>query len=175
MDFPTQESNAPRWSHTPSAGQFDMRDGLIPRRLILAMWDQAFLLRHIPGGSYGDYDRVLDEAIERGYNMLRLDPLPQLLDLAQPEKVFAWDDPKTPYMPWCWNTAVEGPVGLWLIEFMEKLLRRPLGYTLSAWWFHGQSGNNLFPQAATAPRTHIEAAALWITLLQEWKDRKSVV
>jgi hypothetical protein len=171
MDFPTQESSSPRWRHTPSAGRFDMRDGLTPRRLTLAMWDQAFLLRHIPGGSYEDTDRVLDEAIERGYNTLRLDPLPQLLDLAQPEKVFTWDDPKTPYMPWCWDTAVAGPVGLWLIEFMEKLLRRPLGYTLSAWWFHGGSGNNPFPQAAAAPRTHVEAAELWITMLHEWKRR----
>jgi hypothetical protein len=171
MDFPTQESDGPRRSHAAAPGRFDMRDGLTPRRLTLAMWDQAFLLRHIPGGSYQDYDRVLDEALERGYNTLRLDPLPQLLDLTEPEKVFAWNDPKTPNMPWCWNTAVEGSVGVWLIEFMEKLLRRPLYYTLSAWWFHGGSGNNPFPQVAAAPPTHVAAAELWIVLLREWRRR----
>jgi len=114
-------------------GSFDMREWLNPRRLTIAMWDQAFLLRHIPGGSFEDYDRVLDEAIERGYNTLRLDPMPQIIDLSHPERILEWPDPQTPYMPWGWNRAVKGPVGIWLIEFMEKLLHRGMNYTLSAW------------------------------------------
>ena len=60
-----------------------MREHLTPRRLTLAMWDQAFALRHGPGGSFADYDRVLDETIERGYNTVRLDPMPQWVDLSQ--------------------------------------------------------------------------------------------
>ena len=148
-----------------------MRDYLNPRRLTLAMWDQAFLLRHIPGGSFEDYDRVLDEAVERGYNTLRLDPLPQILDLSHPEVVLSFPDPNRPFMPWCWDTAVEGPVGVWLIEFMEKLLRRGLNYTLSAWWFSNTSVNNRFPDGTKAPKTHLEAAGLWVALLQEWERR----
>jgi hypothetical protein len=174
MEFPTQEANSlPSMGsgEYPLPGKYDLRDHLIPRRLTLAMWDQAFLLRHIPGGSYEDYDRVLDEAIERGYNTLRLDPLPQLLDLAQPEKVISFPDPQTPYMPWCWDTAVEGPVGEWLVDFMEKLLRRNLYYTLSAWWFSGSSSNNRFPAEAQAPGSHLEAAQLWTRLLGEWQKR----
>jgi hypothetical protein len=172
MDFPGQETNmnAIGGGHAPG-GRFDMREAFQPRRLTLAMWDQAFLLRHLPGGSFEDFDRVLDEAIERGYNTLRLDPLPQLLDLVHPEQIIAFPDPQTPYMPWCWDTAVEGPVGEWLIEFMEKLLKRRLHYTLSAWWFTGSSENNAFPQQAKAPATHLEAAGLWVTLLREWEKR----
>jgi len=135
------------------------------------MWDQAFLLRHAPGESYADYDRVLDEASERGYNTLRLDPLPQLLDLTQPERVFSWPDPGTPFMPWGWNKAVAGPVGVWLIEFMEKLLTRKLHYTLSAWWFTDQSSNNPFAQGSQAPRSHREAASLWAKMLRDWQRR----
>jgi hypothetical protein len=154
-----------------------MRASLNPRRLTLLMWDQAFLLRHVPGDrhvpgeSYADYDRVLDEAIERGYNTLRLDPLPQLLDLSHPETAFSWPDPQTPFMPWGWDKAVSGPVGEWLIEFMEKVLARRLNYTLSAWWFTDQSGNNPFAQGSLAPRTHLEAADLWAKMLREWRKR----
>jgi len=172
MDFPTQEPNsAPVLTWKTNVGHYDMRDHLHPRRLTLAMWDQAFLLRHIPGGSFEDYDRILDEAIERGYNTLRLDPLPQLIDLTKPEKVFSFPDPKTPFMPWCWNRAVEGSLGTWLLEFMEKLLQRHLNYTLSAWWFSGNSTNNRFPAEAKAPGTHLEAAELWVNLLREWNKR----
>ena len=32
-----------------SAGKFDIRDRLSPRRLTIVMWDQAFLLRHDQG------------------------------------------------------------------------------------------------------------------------------
>jgi hypothetical protein len=171
MNFPLQQTNSPTSSLAIPGQGFDMRDRLDPRRLTIVMWDQAFLLRHQPGGSYEDYDKVLDQASERGYNTLRLDPLPQLLDLAHPEKVYAWPDPKTPFMPWCWDKAVEGPAGEWLIEFMQKVLDRRLHYTLSAWWFTDQSGNNPFAQGSLAPRTHLEAAGLWVKMLKDWRSR----
>jgi hypothetical protein len=44
---------------------------LPPRRLTLLMWDQAFLMRHDPSEAYADYDRVFDEALERGYDASR--------------------------------------------------------------------------------------------------------
>jgi hypothetical protein len=77
-------------------------------------------------------------------------------------------------MPWGWNGAVEGPVGEWMIEFMEKLLARPcLHYTLSAWWFCNeppflaQSG----PPVLRLPRSHEEGAEMWCALLREWRRR----
>jgi hypothetical protein len=172
MSFPLQEpskTTPPQAAQEPSL--FDMRDYLTPSRLTIVMWDQAFLLRHVPGGSFEHYDRVLDEAIERGYNTLRLDPLPQLVDLAHPEMVFSWPDPHTPYMPWGWDRSVEGPVGLWLLEFMEALLHRGLSYTLSAWWFTDQSTNNPFSALSKCPHTHLEAAELWRKILLDWKAR----
>jgi len=88
MDMPAQVSSNPART-TPTAttaSGFDPREQLTPRRLTLAMWDQAFLLRHGPGGSFADWDRVLDETIERGYNTVRLDPMPQWIDLSQPDR-----------------------------------------------------------------------------------------
>jgi len=153
---------------------FDMREHLTPRRLTLAMWDQAFALRHVPGGSFADYDRVLDEAVERGYNTLRIDPMPQWVDLSQPGRVLGWPDPKMPLMPWCWNNAVTGPVGEWIIEFMEKLLARPfLNYALSAWWFCNvpPTAHHAGPSVLRLPRTHEEGAEMWCVMLREWKRR----
>ena len=52
MTFPLQQSGS---SHSRPAfhpGMFDLREQLDPRRLTLAMWDQAFLMRHIPGGIF---------------------------------------------------------------------------------------------------------------------------
>ncbi len=171
MEFPLQQSGASRHRPAFHPGKFDMRERLDPRRLTIVMWDQAYLMRHAAGESYADYERVLDETIERGYNTLRLDPLPQLLDLEHPERIFRWRDPHTPYMPWCWDKAGEGPLGAWLIDFMQQVQRRRLNYTLSAWWFTGQSSNNPFPAEALAPRTHLEAAELWARLLRGWKQR----
>lgn len=138
----------------------------------MALWDQGFVLRHGAGGSFEDFDRVLDEAIERGYNTLRLDPMPQWVDLRSPGQVLSWPDPKLPLMPWCWNTAVEGPVGEWMIEFMEKLLERPaLNYTLSAWWFCNHGSSQHGPEPRRIPRNHLEAAEMWVELLTEWRRR----
>jgi len=174
MDYPLQHSGRAGSPFQPpaSAAGFDMRDWLSPRRLTIVMWDQAFLLRHIPGESFQDFDRVLGQTVERGYNTVRLDPLPQLLDLSHPERVFTWKEPGTPFMPWGQpNRKVEGPVARWLLEFMEKVLRHRLHYTLSAWWFTSSSSNNPFPPEARAPGTFAQAAEIWATLLRSWQSR----
>jgi hypothetical protein len=174
MDFPTQLATDRRATAGAAADAFDMREHLTPRRLTFAMWDQAFALRHAPGGSFADYDRVLEETIERGYNTVRLDPMPQWIDLSQPERVLKWPDPKMPLMPWCWNTAVKGPVGAWIIDFMEKLLARPLlHYTLSAWWFCNvpPAAHHAGPPVLRLPRNHEEGAEMWVEMLREWNRR----
>jgi hypothetical protein len=153
---------------------FDMREHLGLRRLTMAMWDQAFALRHGPGGSFEDYDRVLEETLERGYNTVRLDPMPQWVDLAQPGRHLVWPDPKMPLMPWCWNAPVEGPVGTWIIEFMEKLLNIPsLHYTLSAWWFCNAppTAHHSGPPVLRLPRDYEEGAEMWCEMLREWQRR----
>ncbi len=139
----------------------------------MAMWDQAFLLRHGPSGSFADWDRVLDETVERGYNTVRLDPMPQWIDLRQPDRELHWPDPQAPYLPWDWTTAVTAPAGRWLIEFMEKLLARPsLHYTLSAWWFGLTEGGSLKgPPPLRQPANHAEGAEMWADMLREWKRR----
>lgn len=156
-----------------TVGGYDMRNDLNPKRLTMAMWDTAYLLRHGKGGSMADFDRVLDEVVERGYNTLRLDPMVQWVDLRQPQRVLEWPDPKNPYMPWMWNTAVKGPVGEWLIEFFEKLLKHPtLHYTLSSWWLMpGLPTSPPVPEPLHRPATMMEGAEMWAKQLGDWKKR----
>jgi len=142
-----------------------MRDWLAPRRLTTVMWDHTFLTRHMPGESFADYDRVLDETVARGYNTLRLDPMPQVIDLSRPEIVYTQPKSGAPYLPWSNPNGFEGPAGAWLIAFMEKVLDRRLNYALSAWW-----GSNITPSLST-PHTIEEGAQAWIRMLGEWKRR----
>jgi hypothetical protein len=172
--MPTQVSSD-RTPHKPSPAfaPYDMREDLTPRRLTMAMWDQAYALRHMPGASFADYDRVLDETVERGYNTVRIDPMPQWINLRDPEHVLDWPDPQEPYMPWDWNTAVKGPIGLWIIDFIEKLHKRPsLNYTLSAWWFApGLPTSPPAPPVLRTPKNMLEGAEMWAVLLTDWKKR----
>src|SRR5215469_12890806 len=172
--FPMQAATDRAPDPVPAVpGGYDPRNDLAPRRLAMAMWDQAYVLRHGPGGSFEDHDRVLDETVERGYNTLRIDPMPQWIDLRRPARVLAWADPKEPFMPWCWNTAVKAPVGQWVIEFMEKLLRRPsLHYTLSAWWsMPATLGDSSVPAPLRRPANMTEGAEMWARQLTDWKRR----
>ncbi len=171
MQSPTQ--HRPELRGSGDRG-FDIRTELQPRRLTFAMWDVAYALRHVPGGSFSNYDRVLDEAVERGYNTIRIDPMPQWIDLSNPGRVLTWPNPHVPYMPWNWNTAVHGPVGEWVIEFVEKLLKRPsLHYTLSAWWFG--PGMHTVPSSGPPmlriPKDMVEGAEMWAVELHAWKRR----
>lgn len=128
------------------------------------MWDFAFLSRHSVGDSFSDYDKTLDEAVERGYNTIRIDPLPQTIDLTQPEIICC--GPKLtnqPFNPWDQPKGFEGPCGLWLLEFMEKLLSRNLHYILSAWNKPIAPGDSLSDLETMTAR--------WQIMLREWKKR----
>ncbi|MGA2984432.1 MAG: cellulase-like family protein [Terriglobia bacterium] len=172
MPLQVPTDRAPQAAET-GFDRYDMREYLKPRRLTLAMWDQAFCMRHMPGGSFENFDRVLDETVERGYNTVRLDPLPQWINLREPDRVLEWGDPHQPYLPWDWNAAVKGPVGRWIIEFMEKLYKRPsLNYTLSAWWaMPTPPPAPIAPPALRTPKNMTEGAEMWAVLLTDWKKR----
>ncbi|MGF1634530.1 MAG: cellulase-like family protein [Phycisphaerae bacterium] len=173
MDFPAQVASGTRrdaarsYPAPASPGSFDMRQALTPSRLTMLMWDQAFLLRHHPGGSFADYPKVLDETLERGYNTVRLDTMPQWIGLDDPDRILHWDDPKKPFLPWDWNCEVEAPAGRWLIDFMEQLRARDLYYTLSCWW----SATNGPAFRCAYPENHVQAAEVWAAYLEDWRSR----
>jgi hypothetical protein len=141
-----------------------MRDWLDPNRVTVVMWDHSVFARHMPGDACEDFDRILDEAVERGYNTIRIDPIPGVTDLARPEEIVSMA-PVEPYHPWIRPQGFEGPLGEWVIEFMEKLLARNLNYWLSAWYMP------LITPASPTPHSLAEDVAVWTPFLQEWKKR----
>ena len=154
-------------------GRFDVRDHLSPRRLTMAMWDQAFLLRHHVGGGFEDYARVCRETAERGYNTVRLDPMPHILDLDDPDKPLRFGRPAGDFMPWANDRDVEGPVGRWLIDFVETLSAQPgLHYTLSPWYFEPSKPKWAgYPPPHRLPRDLRESADLTAAFLETWRRR----
>ena len=173
MDFPRQVTGAMDQADAGTGALFDCRNLLDPQRLTIMMWDQAYLVRHLPGESFADYENVLTESCERGYNTVRIDPLPTLVDRERPQTIMHWADPQRPFFPWGNRQACTGPAGQWLIEFMQTLLKKNLYYTLSTWWFDetnwcGKEG--ISPAVKRIPHDHREAAEIWIPFLQQWKQ-----
>jgi len=164
MDYPIQESSTTKNKQKFSSNSFDMRDWLMPKRLTMLMWDYAFLTRHMKGDSFEDYDKVLDEALERGYNTIRIDPMPHVIDLSQPEKICSRGALETkPLHPWDRPQSFEGPLGEWLIEFMEKVINKNINYCLSAWSAEVEPDKK--------PQSLRDITDMWKVMLREWKKR----
>lgn len=167
MQFPNQETTQQKTiPNKSSSRQFDIRSKLNPRRLTIAMWDQAFLLRHQQGESFSDWDRVLDEAIERGFNTLRLDPMVESIDLDQPDQMLTWGAlDYWPFLPWNWIRGITCPAGRWIIEFLHKAVERNLWVTFSSWWSHDEST----PPGTVIPKNTLAGAELWVRFLRNLK------
>jgi hypothetical protein len=105
---------------------------LIGRPLAITMWDFSWLERRWPGAGYEDWDRALDELVERGYDAVRIDAYPHLV---------AGD----PHHAWrlrpCWHFEQWGspePVTVRvlpaLLEFIHACAERNLTVALSSWF-----------------------------------------
>jgi hypothetical protein len=100
--------------------------------LAITMWDFSWLERRWPGAGYENYDKILDELKERGYDAVRIDVYPHLV----------YNDPWKEYelVPH-WNTHDWGSpdyvrisVEPYLTEFVTKCRERDIKVGLSSWW-----------------------------------------
>jgi hypothetical protein len=121
--------------------------------LAIAMWDFSWLERRWPGAGYEDWDRVLGELRERGYDAVRIDPYPHLL-AAAPDREWT-------LLP-CWNQQDWGAparirltVREPLLEFLRSCRRHGVQVALSTWF--RQDADDVRLQIRT-PQDH---AAVW--------------
>lgn len=98
----------------------------------ITMWDFSWLERRWPGAGYEDWDKALDELVERGYNAVRIEAYPNL----------TWIDP---YKRWTllpvWDQQVWGSPAITevvvqpnLNNFIRKCSERDIKVALSTWF-----------------------------------------
>lgn len=98
----------------------------------IAMWDFSWLERRWPGAGYEDWDQVLDDFTERGYNALRIDAYPHLVGL-DPEREWTltevWNQQN-------WGSPDKNVVRVQpaLNEFLKKCKQRDIKVGLSTWF-----------------------------------------
>lgn len=98
----------------------------------ITMWDFSWVERRWPGAGYEDWDKALDELVERGYDAVRIDAFPHLIS-ADPKKLW------TVYScgqdgDWGAPSEVDIYVCDTLIEFVSKCKDRNISVGLSSWF-----------------------------------------
>ena len=111
----------------------DMREGLTPRRVANAMWDGSWLTQHYPGGAFADFDKALDELLERGFNAVRIDAFPLVIGMLGSEKETVTLR-GNPLATWGMSDRDREHVPVReLVQFMGAAKRRDLSVILSSW------------------------------------------
>lgn len=138
------------------ANEVDMLNKYKPRAI--TMWDFSWLERRWPGAGYEDWDVVLDELVERGYNAVRIDAYPHLIAKA-PAKEWLLNE--------VWNQQVWGSPDLnvvqvqpFLNEFLSKCSTRDIKVGLSSWY--RQDVDNTLMEITTPDKL----ADCWIKTLE---------
>lgn len=98
----------------------------------ITMWDFSWIERRWPGAGYEDWDQVLDELVERGYNAVRIDAFPHLAAYG-PRRVWTLEP--------CWNQQDWGSPALNRVQiqpdlnrFLGKCRARGIKVGLSTWF-----------------------------------------
>ncbi len=121
-----------------------MQQQLNPQKpLAINMWDYTWLLRHYKGGGMEDWDKSLDELVERGYNALRIDCFPQFIAADEhgmiTEKFFC---SKKNWRPALWGNqfSIEITPRESLISFLTRCHERDIYIGLSSWFLDHSTG-----------------------------------
>lgn len=73
-------------AHAATTDYFDRKT-----RLTISMWDFSWLFASHPGGAYADLEHRVTEAVERGYNTLRVDCFPSRMLESESRFETNWD------------------------------------------------------------------------------------
>ena len=135
----------------------------VRRPYSITMWDFSWLERRWPGAGYEDWDRVLDELAERGYDAVRIDAYPHLVS-ADPHR--SWTLlPQWTENTWGAQSIIEvQQVGPELVDFIGRARARNIRVALSTWFRQDVDDTRL------KIRTADDHAAIWVDTLRLVQD-----
>ena len=129
--------------------------GARPRAI--TMWDFSWLERRWPGAGYEDWDRSLAELADRGYDTVRIDAYPHLIDAdadADWRLTRLWDQ-----QSWgAQSPVVVAPLPA-LVDFIRAAGRHGVGVALSTWFRRDEH------DVRTRIRTPEDLAKVWVSTL----------
>jgi lysophospholipase L1-like esterase len=120
----------------------------------ITMWDFSWLERRWPGAGYEDWNRALDELLERGYNAIRMDAFPHLVG-RDPGRSWILD-PVWDCHDWGAPCPVKVTPGPALVEFIEACASRNIRVLLSTWF---RKERTRVDRRIPTPEAHAE---LWV-------------
>lgn len=130
--------------------------------LAITMWDFSWLERHFPSGDYEDWDTILDELVERGYNAVRIDAYPHLLAI-DPNKTWKlntlWEN-----CDWGVQLPCEVQIQPNLNTFIKKCADRQIYVGLSTWFREDEDNHRLFILDGK------EHGEIWVKTLQSIEE-----
>ncbi|MBW1831345.1 MAG: hypothetical protein JRG93_07330 [Deltaproteobacteria bacterium] len=136
-------------------------------RQAVTMWEFSWLTRREGAeAEYADWDKVLDELSERGYDTIRMDAFPHLVARGPEGKQVDRFTilPQTPLFMWGNHAPVEVEPRAALIEFITKVRSRGMHVGLSTWF-----NDDALQRAATVV-TPADYARIWRETLDHLAD-----
>lgn len=113
--------------------------------LAISMWDYSWLLRHHRNGEFENWEKVLDELLERGYNAIRLDIFPHLVAADKNGNISEeFFHIRESWKPSYWGNqfSMYSRPREALIEFIKLCIERNIYLGLSTWLMpHGTTRN----------------------------------
>lgn len=109
--------------------------------LAITMWDSSWIRRRYKGAGFENWDKVLDELVERGYNAVRIDVFPHLIAKAPDGTlVEVFKDPPGTFPHFLGMAAWGNEYTIYInprksaVEFIRKCQDRDVFVGLSTWF-----------------------------------------
>ena len=119
----------------------------VKKRLAIAMWDYSWILRHHRYGEFENWDKVLEELAERGYNAIRIDAMPQFIVSSADGKITDEYRSVRNWTPAMWGndyTMSFRPREA-ILDFMSKCKKYNIQVGLATWFMnHGTGSKDIF-------------------------------
>lgn len=159
----------------------------LKKNTAIAMWDFSWILRHHPGGSFENWEQVLEGLAERGYDSIRMDCMPQFVAAdsdgrLQEEFCSVYNPSKRPVM-WGNDQTMTFRPREALLEFLPLCKKYNVKVGLSSWFMrHGVDRTAVFEEEGGLLRAWMETLTfleknglldenvMYVDLLNEYPD-----